>query len=132
MSELIDRYWVQYGVKKASADREKSILVGIRSELGHIFVRDMDGVHIQGWVDNLTGKRGLAENTAVRHFNVTVTRSCLRSLWPIFAKLLPVLHSVANWPRRSLPSPESPARFLSHAVCPMPGAGLRRDSFPRP
>ena len=70
MSELIDRYWVQYGVKKASADREKSILVGIRSELGHISVRNVDGVHIQGWVDNLTGKRGLAENTAVRHFNV--------------------------------------------------------------
>ena len=70
MSELVDRYWAQYGVKKASADREKSILVGIHSELGHIFVRDLDGVHIQGWVDNLTGKRGLAENTAVRHFNV--------------------------------------------------------------
>lgn len=70
MSELIDRYWVQYGVKKASAGRERSILAGIGSELGSIFVRNVDGIHIQRWCDNLTGKRGLAENTAVRHFNV--------------------------------------------------------------
>jgi len=43
MSELIDRYWVQYGVKKASADRERSILAGIGSELGSMFVRNVDG-----------------------------------------------------------------------------------------
>ncbi len=35
-----------------------------------MFVRNVDGTHIQRWCDNLTGKRGLAENTAVRHFNV--------------------------------------------------------------
>jgi hypothetical protein len=34
MSTLTDRYWMQCGVKKRSADREKSILEGIRSELG--------------------------------------------------------------------------------------------------
>jgi hypothetical protein len=30
MSELIDRYWTHYGSKKASADREKSIVEGSR------------------------------------------------------------------------------------------------------
>jgi len=30
MSTLIDRYWEQYGSKKRSADREKSIVEGIR------------------------------------------------------------------------------------------------------
>ena len=70
MSDLIDRYWTHYGSKKASADREKSIVEGIRSELGRKFVREVDGVAVQHWYENLTGKRGLADNTAVRHFNV--------------------------------------------------------------
>ena len=70
MSDLIDRYWLHYGSKKASADREKSIVEGIRAELGRMFVREVDGVDVQRWYENLTGKRGLAENTAVRHFNV--------------------------------------------------------------
>src|SRR6201999_153271 len=70
MSDLIDRYWEQYGVKKASADREKSILAGIRDELGRSFVREVDGVAVQRWYESLTRKRGLAENTAARHFNV--------------------------------------------------------------
>ncbi len=70
MSELIDRYWTHYGSKKASADREKSIVEGIRSELGRMFVREVDGVAVQRWYENLTGVRGLADNTAVRHFNV--------------------------------------------------------------
>jgi integrase len=70
MSELIDRYWEHYGSKKASADREKSIVEGIRSELGRKFVREVDGVAVQRWYESLTGKRGLAENTAARHFNV--------------------------------------------------------------
>jgi integrase len=35
-----------------------------------MFVRNVDGTPIQRWCDNLTGKRGLTENTAVRHFNV--------------------------------------------------------------
>src|SRR5450432_4682596 len=43
MSKLIDRYIDEYGVKKLSADREKSILEGIRSELGILFVREVDG-----------------------------------------------------------------------------------------
>ena len=46
MSELIDRYWTHYGNKKRSADREKSILEGIRSELGRMFVREVDGVAV--------------------------------------------------------------------------------------
>ena len=70
MSELIDRYWTHYGSKKASADREKSIVEGIRSEMGRKFVREVDGVAVQRWYENLTGVRGLADNTAVRHFNV--------------------------------------------------------------
>jgi integrase len=70
MSDLIDRYWTHYGSKKASADREKSIVEGIRSELGRKFVREVDGVAVQHWYENLTGKRRLADNTAVRHFNV--------------------------------------------------------------
>ena len=43
MSALIDRYWTHYGVKKRSASREKSVLDGIRSELGRLFVREVDG-----------------------------------------------------------------------------------------
>src|SRR5215831_13016241 len=39
MSALIDRYWEQYGSKKKSQDREKSVLEGIREELGQLFVR---------------------------------------------------------------------------------------------
>jgi hypothetical protein len=70
MSELIDRYWTHYGSRKASADREKSIVEGIRSELGRMFVREVDGVAVQRWYENLTAIRGLADNTAVRHFNV--------------------------------------------------------------
>ena len=31
MTKLIDRYWEHYGIKKRSADREKSIVEGIRS-----------------------------------------------------------------------------------------------------
>jgi integrase len=70
MSDLIDRYWTHYGSKKASADREMSIVEGIRSELGRKFVREVDGIAVQRWYENLTGERGLAHNTAVRHFNV--------------------------------------------------------------
>src|SRR6202453_3243439 len=70
MSDLIDRYWTHYGSRKASADREKSIVEGIRSELGRKFVREVDGVAVQRWYENLTGVRDLADNTAVRHFNV--------------------------------------------------------------
>ncbi len=35
MSALIDRYWVQHASEKKSADREKSILDGIRREWGN-------------------------------------------------------------------------------------------------
>jgi integrase len=70
MSDLIDRYWEHYGSRKASADREKAIVEGIRAELGRKFVREVDGIDVQHWYENLTGKRGLAVNTAVRHFNV--------------------------------------------------------------
>ena len=46
MNDLIDRYWTQCGVKKKSADREKSIVEGIRSELGRMFVREVDGMAV--------------------------------------------------------------------------------------
>ena len=52
MSDLIDRYWTHYGSKKASADREKSIVEGIRSELGRKFVREVDGIAVQHWYEN--------------------------------------------------------------------------------
>lgn len=70
MSTLIDRYWEQYGTKKRSADREKSIVEGIRDELGKLFVREIDGVAVSRWNANLTSVRGLSEGTAVRHFHV--------------------------------------------------------------
>jgi site-specific recombinase XerD len=70
MSFLIDRYWKQYGLKKRSADREKSILEGIRSELGKTFVREVDGNAVSRWYENLTAVHELSPGTAVRHFNV--------------------------------------------------------------
>jgi len=70
MSDLIDRYWTHYGRKKRSADREKSIVEGIRAELGRSFVREVDGMAVQRWYENLTGVRDLSASTAVRHFNV--------------------------------------------------------------
>src|SRR5580693_6283220 len=54
MSALIDRYWTHYGVKKLSADREKSILNGIRVALGTRFVREVDGYAVSRWYDDLT------------------------------------------------------------------------------
>ena len=70
MSALIDRYWKQYGIKKRSADREKSILEGIRSELGKSFVREVEGNAVSRWYENLTAVHELSPGTAVRHFNV--------------------------------------------------------------
>ena len=70
VSALIDRYWTHYGIKKRSGGREKSVLDGIRSELGRSFVREIDGVAIGRWYENLTAKRDLSPGTAVRHFNV--------------------------------------------------------------
>jgi len=61
---------LQFILEPRSADREKSILDGIRSELGRLFVREVDGVAFQRWYENLTGIRDLSPGTAVRHFNV--------------------------------------------------------------
>jgi hypothetical protein len=44
MTALIDRYREQYGRKKKSWDREKSVLEDIRKEFGSRFVREIDGV----------------------------------------------------------------------------------------
>ena len=46
------------------------MLEGIRSELGRSFVREIDGVAIGRWYENLTVMRDLSPGTAVRHFNV--------------------------------------------------------------
>src|SRR5580704_1616053 len=70
MSKLIDRYWDHYGAKKRSASREKSVLEGIRDELGKQFVREVDGVAVSRWYEKLTALRELSPGTAVRHFNV--------------------------------------------------------------
>jgi integrase len=82
MSVLIDRYWTEYASKKKSSDREKSILEGLRRELGSLFVREVDGLAIQCWYRGLTETRGLSAGTAVRHFNVThhmMKKAC--TLW---------------------------------------------------
>jgi len=71
MSTLVDRYWTQHASKKRSRDREKSILDGIRRELGKLFVRELaDGIAIDGWYRGLMTERELSEGTAARHFNV--------------------------------------------------------------
>ena len=67
---LIDRYWEQYGKKKRSSNRERSILEGIRRELGSLFVREVDGSAIDRWYRRLTDVGDLALGTAARHFNV--------------------------------------------------------------
>src|SRR6266542_4830105 len=60
MSALIERYWKHYGIKKRSADREKSVLDGIRSELGRAFVREVSGDAVSRWYENLTAVRDLS------------------------------------------------------------------------
>lgn len=70
MSDLVDRYWEHYGSKKRSADREKSIVEGIRNELGKLFVREIDGIAVNRWYQKLTTVRGVSEGTALRHFHV--------------------------------------------------------------
>lgn len=70
MSALVDRYQTEYGDKKKSASREKSILKGIRKELGHLFVREVEGSTVGKWYSNLMEIRNLSPGTAVRHFTV--------------------------------------------------------------
>ena len=70
MTTLIDRYWGEYGNKKKSGDRERSILNVIREEVGKLFVREIDGGAIDRWYQGLTARRELSAGTAVRHFNV--------------------------------------------------------------
>ena len=70
MGTLIDRYRDEYAVKKKSYSREKSVLEGIRKELGHLFVREVDGATVHGWYRGLTDEKDLSAGTAVRHFNV--------------------------------------------------------------
>jgi len=70
VSALIDRYWDQHASKKKSQDREKSILEGIREELGSLFVREVDGTAVDRWYQSLTAERKLSQGTAARHFNV--------------------------------------------------------------
>jgi hypothetical protein len=57
-------------VKRNPVDREKSILEGVRRELGTLFVREVDGVAVHCWYRRLMDCRGLSAGTAVRHFNV--------------------------------------------------------------
>lgn len=58
---------------------------GIRSELGRLFVREVDGMAVQSWYENLTDVRGLAPNTAVRHFHVM--RHMMEKASTIWSKL---------------------------------------------
>jgi len=70
MSVLIGRYWNEHGKKKRSSDRERSVLNGIRQELGNLFAREVDGNAVDRWHKGLTETKGLAAGTALRHFNV--------------------------------------------------------------
>ena len=70
MSALLNRYEEQCVSKKKSASRERSVLEGIRNELGTMFVREVDGRAVDRWYQSITAKRGLSAGTAVRHFNV--------------------------------------------------------------
>ena len=70
MTTLIDRYWDEYGSKKKSSERERSVLNVVRDEMGDMFVREVDGATVDRWYQGLTGRRGLSPGTAVRHFNV--------------------------------------------------------------
>src|SRR5262249_28906937 len=70
MSALIDRYWEQHASKKKSKDREKSILDGIRDQLGTRFIREIEGAAIDQWDHDRIAVKGLSPGTAVRHFNV--------------------------------------------------------------
>ena len=51
MQALIDRYRQEYGNKKKSADRERSILEGISQEFKGMFVREVEGPAIDRWSD---------------------------------------------------------------------------------
>ena len=110
MSELIDQYWLHFGRKKVSADREKSIVEGIRSELGRMFVREVDGYAVQRWYENLTGKRGLADNTAARHFNVM--RHMMHKASTIWSKQTGIDKNPASLIEVNRPD-DSRERFLS-------------------
>ncbi len=70
MSALIDRYWKQYASKKKSNDREKSVLEGIREELGSCLSGRLTAPRSIAGIKDLTAKRALSAGTAVRHFNV--------------------------------------------------------------
>src|SRR6476469_9912592 len=69
MSKLIERYRLEYSAKKKCAGREKAILDRASKELGHLFVREVDGIAVQRWYRGLT-EGGLSAGTAVRHFVV--------------------------------------------------------------
>src|SRR5215475_11529111 len=70
MTALIDRYREAYAVRKKSSNRERSVLRGIREELGSMFVREVDGRTVDRWYRGLMERRGLSAGTAVRHFTV--------------------------------------------------------------
>ena len=70
VSALVERYSKECATQKRSYDREKSVLAGIQKELGHLFVREVDGSAVAQWYGNLTTTKGLSAGTAVRHFNV--------------------------------------------------------------
>ena len=57
MSALIERYWTHYGMKKRSANREKSVLDGIRTELGKAFVQEVDGDAVRGSYLNRSARK---------------------------------------------------------------------------
>ncbi len=55
MTVLIDRYWSEYSQRQNRGEREKSIVEGIRMEMGRLFVQEVDGVAMRKWYANLTG-----------------------------------------------------------------------------
>ena len=128
MSALIDRYWTHYGTKKRSASREKSVLEGIRSELGRCFVREVDGEAVGRWYENLTAVRDLSPGTAVRHFNVM--HHMMEKASTIWSKETGIDRNPADQVEVRRPDDQRD-RYLSEDELRQAEAGARRKDVPQ-
>ena len=61
MSALIDRYWQTLRRQEEIQRPGEAVLEGIRQELGHLFVREVDGLaDVDRWYQRLTDEKGLS------------------------------------------------------------------------
>ena len=70
MSALIDRYWKEYGIKKKSSDREKSILEAYSGGTGQLVCSGGRRPGHRTLVSRRLTEERASAGTAVRHFNV--------------------------------------------------------------